>query len=211
MKKVLFWLFAIVILLPGSALAQQPPISKATTNPGTTPAKPSTPAVIPTGRVAVIDTTQFPKGILEYKKELDKLEAEFQPRTKELETLKTRLDALQKELENAPMMKPEVQQQKVAEYESIKKEAQRKFEDYQTDVGKRSGAVLAPLNEKISRFLQGYATSHNIVVVFDMSQNDTTRLFLAINPDSNVTDDFMKEYNKSNPVAAAPPSPAPNK
>ncbi|HMW02882.1 MAG TPA: OmpH family outer membrane protein, partial [Acidobacteriota bacterium] len=161
MKKVLFWLFAIVILLPGSALAQQPPISKATTNPGTTPAKPSTPAVIPTGRVAVIDTTQFPKGILEYKKELDKLEAEFQPRTKELETLKTRLDALQKELENAPMMKPEVQQQKVAEYESIKKEAQRKFEDYQADVSKRSGAVLAPLNEKISRFLQGYATSHN--------------------------------------------------
>jgi len=45
-------------------------------------------APLANGKVAIIDSRAFPEGIGEYKKQLDKLESEFQPRTKDLESIR---------------------------------------------------------------------------------------------------------------------------
>lgn len=208
MKRFSFWLVAIAIFFPVAAFAQQPPISKTNT---TAPAqKPATPGVIPSGRVAVIDTTRFPDGIDEYKKQVTKLEDEFKVRTTDLEGIKKKLEGLEEEAKN-PAVKPEVLKQKAEQYETLKKEFQRKYEDYQADLAKRRDTVLGPLSEKVYKFLQDYATSRGIIVVFDLAANTQVPLIVTINNNANITDDFMKEYNKANPVAAAPPSPAPNR
>src|SRR5689334_22653221 len=53
---------------------------------------------LPSGKVAIIDSRAFGEGIGEMKKQLDKLEVEFQPRYKELEGLQNDLLRMDDEL-----------------------------------------------------------------------------------------------------------------
>jgi len=91
---------------------------------------------------------------------------------------------------------------------SIKKEFERKREDFQTDYQKQSELVLGPLRDKVLKFLEGYAANHDIIMVFDLAPAAQAGL-VFLNPATNITDDFIKEYNKSNPSPGAPPMPAP--
>lgn len=203
MKQASLWLLAVAFLFPVAAFGQQPPISKTSTT-SSTP-KPSAPAVIPSGRVAVIDTTKFPTGLDEYKKQIDKMEQEFKPRTDELNKLKTQIEQIQKELESG-IQKPEIARQKAEQGEGMKKELQRKYEDYQADVDKRKEELLGPLSEKVYRFLQDYSSSRGIVAVFDIAGQQTP-IVVVWDPASDITTEFMKEYNRVNPVAGTPATP----
>jgi len=82
--------------------------------------------------VAIIDSRAFPEGIGEYKKQLDKLESEFQPRTKDLESIQNNLVKLDDELKaGGGNLDPRVYQQKTETLQSLKKDFERKREDYQ--------------------------------------------------------------------------------
>jgi outer membrane protein len=160
------------------------------------------------GKVAVIDSRAFAEGVGEMKKQLEKLEAEFQPRRKKLEGLQDQLVKLDDELKSAGgNIKPEVYSQKSDQFTSLKKEFEREREDYQQDVQKRSELVLGPVQEKLSKFLETYASQRQIIVIFDLPAAAQGGL-VFMNPAINVTEDFIKEYNKLNPVAGAPPEPA---
>lgn len=159
------------------------------------------------GKVAVIDSRAFAEGVGEMKKQLEKLEAEFQPRRKKLEGLQDQLVKLDEELKSSGgNIKPEVYAQKTDQFTSLKKEFEREREDYQQDVQKRSELVLGPVQEKLSKFLETYASQRQIVVIFDLPAAAQGGL-VFMNPAINVTEDFIKEYNKLNPVAGAPPQP----
>lgn len=166
-------------------------------------------APLANGKVAIIDSRAFPEGIGEYKKQLDKLEAEFQPRTKELESVQQNLVKVDEEIKTGGAnMDPKIYQQKVENLQTLKKDFERKREDYQADLQKRSEVVLGPVRDKVLKFLEGYASSHEISVVFDLAPAAQAGL-VFMNPGTNITDDFIKEYNKVNPVPSAPPQPAP--
>jgi Skp family chaperone for outer membrane proteins len=166
-------------------------------------------AAVVSGKVAIIDSRAFPEGIGEYKKQLDKLEAEFQPRTKDLESLQQSLVKADEELKTGGAnMDPKIYQQKVDNLQGLKKDFERKREDYQADLQKRSEVVLGPVRDKVLKFLEGYASTRDISVVFDLAPAAQAGL-VFMNPGTNITDDFIKEYNKVNPVPSAPPQPAP--
>lgn len=211
MKRFVFLMAATAFCLPATAFAQQPPISR--TNQPSAATRPSGPVVIPSGKVAVIDSSSFPATIDEYKKQIKILEAEFGQRQKDLEALTTRYQKLAEELNgpNASMLGQEVLRKKADEAAALEKEIKRKSEDLQADVDKRKQAVLGPLSEKVFRFLENYAQGRNIVVIFDLAATAQNPFIIHVAAGTNVTDDFVKEYNKANPVAATPPSPAPNK
>ncbi len=160
------------------------------------------------GKVAVIDSRAFSEGVGEMKKQIDKLETEFQPRRKKIEDLQNQLVKLDEELKSSGgNIKPEVYNQKLEQFNGLKKEFDREKEDYQQDVQKRSEQVLGPVQEKLSKFLENYASQHQIIVMFDLPAAAQGGL-VFMNPAINVTEDFIKEYNKLNPVATAPPEPA---
>ncbi|MBX7222333.1 MAG: OmpH family outer membrane protein [Blastocatellia bacterium] len=208
MRQLSLRLLAFALFMfPVAVFAQQPPISKTTSAPAQKPAGSTN---IPSGKVVIIDTSRFSEGIDEYKKQVQKLEAEFAPRTKDLETKQKRYQELAQKLQSTGLT-PDAAKKIQEEGESLEKELKRLSEDYQTDLQKKRETVLGPLSEKIYRFLQDYSGSRGIIVVFDIAQGQTASPILVHNPQANITDDFMKEYNKVNPVAAAPPSPAPNK
>jgi Skp family chaperone for outer membrane proteins len=168
-------------------------------------------AAAASGKVSIIDSRQFPEGIGEYKKQLDKLEAEFQPRTKDLEAVQTNLVKADEELKaGGANMDPKIYQQKVENLQSLKKDFERKREDYQADLQKRSEVVLGPVRDKVLKFLEVYASQHEISVVFDLAPAAQAGL-VFLNPGTNITDDFIKEYNRQNPVPSAPPQPAPSR
>ncbi len=160
------------------------------------------------GKVAVIDSRAFSEGVGEMKKQIDKLETEFQPRRKKIEDLQNQLVKLDEELKSSGgNIKPEVYNQKLEQFNGLKKEFDREKEDYQQDVQKRSEQVLGPVQEKLSKFLENYASQRQIIVMFDLPAAAQGGL-VFMNPAINVTEDFIKEYNKLNPVATAPPEPA---
>jgi outer membrane protein len=156
--------------------------------------------VLTSGKVAVIDSRNFGEGIGEMKKQLDRLDTEFQPRTKELEGLQAQLLKLEEEIKvGGGGMKPEVLRQKSDQMTTLKKEFERKREDYQSDIQKRYELVLGPIQEKLRKFLESYASAREIVVVLDLAPAAQAGL-LFLNPGINITEEFIKEYNKQNPV-----------
>jgi outer membrane protein len=152
---------------------------------------------IPTGKVAFVDSRSFGEGINEMKKQLDKLENEFKPRYQEIESLQGQLVSLEEEIKKGSDAR--AIQQKSEQAASLKKEFDRKREDFQADYQKRSEVVLGPLRDKVLKFLEEYANTRNIIIVFDISGVSQAGL-VFLNPGTNITEDFVKEYNKKNPA-----------
>jgi outer membrane protein len=184
MKKNFGAVILAILLFVSVGLAQQ------TKGPGAA-------GSIPTGKVAFVDSRSFGEGINEMKKQLDKLENEFKPRYQELEALQGQLATLEEEVKKGTDAR--AIQQKSEQATSVKKEFDRKREDFQADYQKRSEIVLGPLRDKVLKFLEGYANGHNIIVVFDISGISQAGL-VFLNPGTNITEDFLKEYNKKNPA-----------
>jgi outer membrane protein len=206
MSKRLISIVIIIMAAAGAAFAQGAAVqSTAQAN------KPATGGIAPmsSGKMAIIDSRAFAEGIGEMKKQLDKLETEFQPRTKDLQGLQDQLVKLDEELKVAGNnMKPDVYQQKVDQMAGMKKEFERKREDYQTDLQKRSELVLGPIQDKLHKFMENYAAQREIIMIFDLAPAAQAGL-VFLNPGTNITEDFIKEYNKQNPVPGAPPQPEP--
>lgn len=159
---------------------------------------------LPTGKVAIIDSRAFGDGIGEMKKQLDKLEADFQPRFKDLEGLQQQLVTLDDDIKKEK--DPRVQQQKADKLQTTKRDFERKREDFQQDYQRRSDVALGPIRDKVLKFLEGYAAARDIVIVFDLAPAAQSGL-VFLNPGTNITEDFVKEYNKQS-SAGAPPEPA---
>jgi Skp family chaperone for outer membrane proteins len=86
------------------------------------------------------------------------------------------------------------------------KQLKRLSEDLQAMGNRRLQEISGPVYDKIGKFLEQYAQQRGIVLVLEgnaMQQNGMLIYYAAA---SNVTEDFMKENNKVNPVAggAAP-------
>src|ERR1044071_9606515 len=94
MSKRLFVIMFVRLVATTAAFGQGSAVKR--TAEGNQPAGAS--AALVSGKVAIIDSRAFPEGIGEYKKQLDKLESEFQPRTKDLETIQNNLVKLDDEL-----------------------------------------------------------------------------------------------------------------
>lgn len=206
----LFRLFAASILLAAifvfSANAQ-------------TPARPTTPAN-PQGTgtsVAVIDSNAFgdnTNGIRRLVNAVNGVNTEFEPRRRELQQLQQRLQTLTQTIQsqstgNAPVA-PEAIQRQRTEAEALQVEITRKTEDAQRAYQQRLSAALSPIYDDIGRALQEFAQSRGIGILIDAGRMETPSVFVFNNA-LNVTADFIAEYNRRNPAAAAAAAPAANR
>jgi outer membrane protein len=68
------------------------------------------------------------------------------------------------------------------------------------------------VHEKLSKFAESYTASRGIVFLVDLANSMQSGVLVWFDPRSDVTEDFIKEYNKANPVAGATaPPPAQKK
>lgn len=189
---------------PGSVFGQTRP-----NTPAPTPAPaPAQTVNIPESKIALIDSSIFAdekQGINRFVAAIKKVDAEFQPRRAELQTLQAQIEKSTADLNKAaPVQDPKVTAQQNEKIEQMKKEYQRKGEDAQTAVDKRLQEVLGPIYEDIGKALDVYAKAHGITLILDVTK---VQGIVSAAESLDITRAFVVEFNSKNPVTAslAPP------
>jgi Skp family chaperone for outer membrane proteins len=157
------------------------------------------------GKVAVLFSGQFRQGIGELKNKLDALNAELEPKRKEIQTLDDELNKLKTQIQTqGTTVSPQVRSQWAESATEKEKTLKRQAEDFQQFAEKRFGEVSQPVYEKIQKFIASYSQTNGIVLVLEGGQSLQAGVMHWYAPATDITNDFMKEYNKANPAGSAP-------
>jgi len=161
----------------------------------------SQPVTFAGNNFAVVDSAVFTDektGIARAVAAIKQVNLKFEPIQKEIQGIKARLDAIQTEATkpNAPIDKLQ------AEAEQLQLQLKRKSEDAQANYNRDLAAALDPIQTDITASLSAYATSHGLLMIIDVS-----RVPVIYSHDSiDITKDFIAEYNRTHPAAAAAPA-----
>jgi len=162
-------------------------------------------AAVPDGKIAVINTQLFPDSIAELKQKYDQVGTQFKDRSQRLQEAQTRLQTMENDLRTKQgVLKPDDYAKLQQDYEDLKKRTQREYEDAKADFDRQVETATKPVRDKLYQFLQTYATQRGIVMIINLAGAAQTGTLAYWNPGADVTDDFIAEYNKANPVAGAP-------
>jgi len=213
MKKLIF-AFAITSMFALAVFAQTPtPPSRPAT---TTSAPPATAAPSggagAEGKLAYINTAAFSTGIGELKAKLDSFNAELEPKKKEVQVDEDYLTNLKNKINTqGGTVSVQVRTQWAEEAVEKEKSLTRKKEDYSAMGQKRLAEVTQPIYDKVGKFLESYCQQRGIVMVLEGGAAQQAGILLFAAQATDITDDFIKEYNKANPAPAGAAAPAPKK
>jgi outer membrane protein len=189
-------------LLAATLFAQQP-VGAARQNP---PA----PALLPKGKVVVVNTGLFQDQVAEFKEKVESLNRQFEPRVKEVQGLADKINALETTLKSQSGVLAAARVAEMTEnLEAMKREYQRKTEDLQADANRARDKAFEPITAKLGKFAEDYTAKRGIVMMIDLANAVQSGTVVWFDPRSDVTQDFISEYNKANPVLTTAPKPAP--
>jgi outer membrane protein len=162
------------------------------------------------GKVAIVNTEVLQGQIGEYRSKVDAINKQFEPRTKELQGLADKINALETTINTQrPTLTPARVAEMSDQLDQMKREYQRKQEDLQADGERALAQTLNPVKEKLRKYLQDYAAKRGITVVIDIANAFEQNVVLWYDSRIDITQDFIVEYNKANPVGAATTPPKP--
>jgi Skp family chaperone for outer membrane proteins len=166
-------------------------------------------AALPEGKVAVVNTQAFPAGIGELKQKYDQVDKQFQSRYQQLQTVETQLKQMENDIQvKGQTLAPDKLQELQNNYADLKRRGTRDYEDLKAEYDRQIDTATKPIRDKLFQFLNGYATQRNITLVINLAGAAQTGSLAYWNPGSDITEDFVTEYNKANPVAGGAPAPA---
>ncbi len=199
----LFLAVALLSALSLAALAQTPtPPARSTTVPAAAAATGGTGAE---GKIAVLNTGAFRTGVNELKAKLDALNTEFEPKRKELEALTADVENLKTKINTqGNTVSAAVRNGWVEEGTEKERRLKRLSEDYDALAQKRLGDIQGPVYDKVGKLLETYCQQRGIVLVIEAGAAQQAGVLLFASAATDITDDFMKEYNKAYPGSAAP-------
>jgi len=202
MKLFKLALAALALQLLGvSALAQQPGAGA--------PQKPAAAALLPKGKIAVIKTGAFQEKVEEFKAKIESLSRQFEPRVKEAQGLADKINALETTLKSQNgVLAPAKIAEMTENLDSMKRDYKRKAEDLEADAGRARNRAFEPITGKLGKFAEDYTAKRGIVMLVDIANALQSGTVIWFDPRSDVTQDFINEYNKANPVATAATKPA---
>lgn len=202
--KIHFVSLTLLLLIGVSAFAQQP---------ATAPPKPAPgPALLPKGKVAVINTAIFQEQVEEFKAKVDSLNRQFEPRVKEVQSLADKINALETTIKSqSGVLTPARVAEMTENLEVMKREYQRKGEDLQAEAGRTRDKAFEPITGKLTKFAEDYTAKRGIVMLVDISNAVQSGTVLWFDPRTDVTQDFVNAYNKANPMTTAPAAKPPAK
>jgi Skp family chaperone for outer membrane proteins len=205
----LFLTLAVVALLSVAAYAQPRPgtaTPQTTPRPVATPATtaPATPAVVPATKIGFVNTEAFGDetvGIKKYVNAVKSVQAGFQARSQELVTIDNRMKAIADEINKLSSSAAPVSQETIRakneEGERLQRDLKYKQESLQSDYQKKYDEVVRPISADIGKALDQYMLSHSLTMILDISK--LAPAVLSLNPATDITKDFIAEYNAKNP------------
>ena len=190
----------VAAISAGSISAQIRPAG----TPATSTAPTQTTASVPDSKIALIDSSAFgdeKQGIVRIVTALKKLNAEFQPRQNELQTLQQQIDKATLDLQKVqPVQDAKLTAQQADKIDTMKKDLQRKGEDAQAAFNKRQEEILSPILEDIAKALDVYAKAHGITMILDVTKLPG---IVSASDSLDITKAFIVEFNSKNPATAA--------
>lgn len=169
-------------------------------------------AAVPDGKVVVINTTVFPTQILELKQKYEQVDAKYKDRYQKLEAMKQEITKLTNELQASQnVLTADKQREKADRIDQLQRQGKREQEDLNAEVEKELENATKPVRDKLYQSLNNYAAKNNIVMVLSLAGAAQSGTLAFWHPSSDVTDDFVKQYNQANPVAGAAPATTPAK
>ena len=203
MVKMKFAALAVIIVAASALSASaQTPAQGGTTQPAG--------GAVPDGKIAVINTNIFPAQIAELRQKYEQVQNQYKDRYQKLQTLDDELKAMENDIRTkGPSLTQEKLQEMQTSYEDKKRRGSRDFEDLKAETERAIDTATRPVREKMSQFLQNYAGQRNIVVLFNLAGAAQTGSLAYWSPATDITQDFITEYNKANPVAGAAPATQP--
>lgn len=205
MKKLILTIVALLsfaVAVPAQQTAAKPPAQGAPGGPAQV-----TPAVLPKGKVAVINTAAFQQQVLEFKSKVETLNKQFEPRVKEVQGLNDRITALENTIKTqSSALSPAKVAEMTEQLESMKRDYQRKGEDLQADANRARDRAFEPITGKLSKFAEDYTAKRGIVLLIDLSNASQAGAIVWYDGRTDITQDFINEYNKANPVPTAAPA-----
>jgi len=172
-------------------------------------------AVAATSKIVIIDTTVFfneKAGITRIVAASKTLSADLASRRSEVQTMVTRIESLNKELDsfraNAGKGIPVDErnfQTKVDEVERLKREAKYKGDDFNAHAQKRQTEIVGPVYAEVVRSLAEYVKTKDYGLLFDVSK-DQNGILLYASEKHDITKEFVTYYN-TRPVTAIAPVP----
>ena len=190
----------VAAISAGSISAQTRPAG----TPATSTAPTQTTASVPDSKIALIDSSAFgdeKQGIVRIVTALKKLNAEFQPRQNELQTLQQQIDKATADLQKVQSVQdPKLTAQQADKIDTMKKDLQRKGEDAQAAFNKRQEEILSPILEDIAKALDVYAKAHGITMILDVTKLPG---IVSASDSLDITKAFIVEFNSKSPATAA--------
>ena len=172
------------------------------------PAGGQAPPSLPKGKIAVINTAAFQEQVLEFKAKMADLNRQFEGRAREVQGLNDQINALENTIKSQSQGGA-LSAARVAEMteklEGMKKDYTRKTEDLNADATKAKDHAFEPLSAKLVKFAQDYTAKRGIVHLIDLANALQSGVLLWYDPRTDVTQDFIAEYNKANPVPPGKP------
>lgn len=209
MKRYIPLVIALSSLLSVAALAQTPtpPRGAATPPPATAP----TGGTGAEGKIGLIFAEAFPGGILELKARFDALKVEMEPYYKDYQSLTEQLDKVKNQLKASQTLSAATIAQLNEQGADLERKIKRKEEDIQALEQKRANEVIGPIQEKIGNALKDYSAKRGIALILEAGVAQKAGLLLWASEATNITQDFISEYNKANPVVATTSTAPPKK
>jgi len=162
-------------------------------------------AAIAEGKFAIIDTDAFndpAQGIKRLVAAFQTVEREFKPRRDDITGLKTRYDALVKEINDTKSVADQkALAAKADQAEQLKVEIERKQQDGQKALDKRVQDLTGPVYQDVGNALQAFARARGLTVIFDVSKMQG--VVMVVNESVDITAAFIADYNQRNPSTAA--------
>jgi len=165
--------------------------------------------LLPDGKVAVINTAAFPEKIGELKQKYDQVSAQYKDRFQKLQALDGQVKQLGNDIETKQTVLDAATLNKMKEdYDRMKKQGTRELEDLQAESNKALDAQTRPVRDKLSQFISNYAGQRGITMIVDLPGAYNSGILAYWSPGVDITDDFIAEYNKANPVPTGATQPA---
>lgn len=168
------------------------------------------PAALPKGKIAVINTAMFQQQVTEFKTRIEALNRQFEPRVKEAQGIADRISSLEATIKaQASTLSAAKIAEQTEQLAIMKKDYQRKGEDIQADAGRARDKAFEPITAKLGKFAEQYTKVRGIVLLVDVANAVQSGTLIWFDQRTDVTQDFINEYNKANPAVAAPAVPKP--
>jgi Skp family chaperone for outer membrane proteins len=204
-RKFAFLTALVAGLLPVASFAQASPTPPAAAAPAQ-PAPPPPPSAFP-AKIALINFEQAVIATNEGQKAMVDLQKKYEPKINQFQATETEIDNLKKQAESGrATMSPDEYASRLKTIDTKEKQLERDSEDFKAEAQQAQQEAYANVAKKFDVVMRKYCADNGYTLLLNAGTQEPFVMWIAENPNSDISLAVIQAYNASSGVAAPPPS-----